>query len=104
MSTSSPIDKDKALQAVETVAWLHPTKCPTCDGDGEIYDPDGRRTVHTRRGGFGADNDLAGVLDEVRNAKDLEVVEVTDFYRTLIVTSVDGHRFAVDIGRRSVPE
>lgn len=40
--------------------------CPTC-GD-EDWQPKRRTVVHTRRGGFGADNDLDPLLEELRAA------------------------------------
>lgn len=64
------IDREALKTHIRQEAYDTGRDCDTCKGEGRVYP--GRRVVHTRRGGFGADWDEDAVLAAIDNATDLQ--------------------------------
>jgi hypothetical protein len=61
-----PEKRERVKQLAREAAWDEQKDCPTCKGDGRV--PGGRKVIHSRLGGFGADWDLDSVLNAIDNA------------------------------------
>jgi hypothetical protein len=62
------IDREALKAHIREQAFDTGRECDTCKGEGRLYP--GRRVVHTRRGGFGADWDEDAVLRAIDEAAD----------------------------------
>jgi hypothetical protein len=69
--TGGPRSKADAEAFLRKIAWDEGVTCPTCQGNGKTKG--GRLTVHTFRGGMGADNGLDQILAELAASERCEV-------------------------------
>lgn len=69
MTDDQPIDREALKAHVIANAFDTGRDCDTCKGEGRVYP--GRRIIHTRLGGLGADWDEAKILDAIDEAPEL---------------------------------
>lgn len=86
--------REQAKVAIRSSSFDIGAACTACGGTGKTYP--GRRVIHSRRRGFGADWDEQAALDAIDNATDLEWATGL-FGPLLVVTEPDGGRVAFEI-------
>ncbi len=98
MSGNETLTKDEAVRLVREHSWAREvatcghTGCEDHRGDG----PD--RYIHSRRGGFAADNSLASIEAEIAAAQTIEWVDSL-LGHNLAIVQADGRYCCVDVPR-----
>lgn len=97
--SSDVLTKDEALRLVRTYSWA--TQVETCGHRGcEEHRGGGPRIIHTRRGGFGADNSLESVEAEIASATEVRWVDSL-LGHNLAIIQPDGKYCCVDVPREA---
>lgn len=88
------IDREALKEHARASAFDTGRDCEHCNGEGKVYP--GRRVIHTRLGGFGADWDEDDILDAIDTATDAQWARGL-FGPFLALTQPDGKVLAVEI-------
>jgi len=88
------VTRDEAKRAIRESVYDVGADCEQCGGTGTAYP--GRRVVHSRRGGFGADWDEQDALNAIDNATEL-TRRKGFFGPVLVVTEQNGSHVAFDL-------
>jgi len=95
------VSKDEALALVRKHSWAEQVE--SCGHRGcEEHLMDGPRSIHTRRGGFGADNSLESVEQDIAMASEIRWVDSL-LGHNLAIIQPDGKLCCVDVPRPGVP-
>jgi hypothetical protein len=92
--TAVPLDREALKAHARAKAFDTGRDCEHCDGEGKVYP--GRRVIHTRLGGSGADWDEDAICRAIDEAADLQWGRGL-FGPFLAVTNTDGKTLLVEI-------
>lgn len=91
------LTKDEAVRLVREYSWAEQVE--SCGHHGcRDHLADGRRFIHSRRGGFGADNSLESVEAEIASAAEVRWVDSL-LGHNLAIVQPDGRYCCVDVPR-----